>query len=144
MTLYLYDEHGKAYPTITSDHSMCRRSNSPLQSIPVFSLDNIMLGIEKVNPPTMNTWPTCPHTRKTLPSFPLNPPLDTPKRTSPYALIRLISLPAKLKLVHLKRTEHCARRQSKRYLCRASGARMRLCARECALQHRGASRGGRR
>src|SRR6266403_693189 len=83
-----------------------------------------------------------PH--KTLPPFPLDPPLDTPKRASTHALIRFICLPTKLKLVHLERTKQSTRRQSKRYLCRASGAWVRVCARKCALQHRGASRGSRR
>ena len=100
-----FDLYSDKQDIITLQYRMCRRTNSLLQSINVFSL---VLGVKKEY--TENDTRPCAPTRKkkVLPSLPLNSPLDTPERTSSHALIHLICLSTKLKLVHLKRTKQCA------------------------------------
>ncbi len=78
-----------------------------------------------------------------LPSFPLHPPFDAPKRPPTHALVRLIRLPAELQLVHLERAEQYSRRQREGDLRRPSGTRVRVRTRKRALQRRRAARGGR-
>jgi hypothetical protein len=79
-----------------------------------------------------------------LSSFPLDPPLDAPQRTPTHALVRLVRLTAKLKLVDLQRAEQRTGWQRERDLRRARGARVRIAARERAPQRRGTAwrRGG--
>jgi hypothetical protein len=77
-----------------------------------------------------------------LPSFPLHPPFDAPKRPPTHALVRLIRLPAELEPVHLERAEKYPRRQREGDLRRASGTRVRVRTRKRALQRLGTSRCG--
>src|SRR6266851_10050430 len=78
-----------------------------------------------------------------LPSFPLHPPFDAPKRPPTHALVRLIRLPAEFQLVHLERAEQYSRRQREGDLRRPSGTLVRVLTRKRAVERRRAARGGR-